>query len=37
MTIRGKAVEALLVERAVEIEREMYLAIASRASCAGRC
>ena len=27
MTIRGHAVEALLVERAVDIAREMYLAI----------
>ena len=28
MTIRGKAVEAVLVEEAAEIEREMYLAVA---------
>ncbi len=27
MTIRGKTVEAVLVEQAVEVEREMYLAI----------
>ena len=35
MTIRGKAVEALLVEQAAEIEREMYLAIASSRSLRG--
>ena len=37
MTIRGKVVEALLVEQAVEIEREMYLAIVSSRACAPRC
>jgi succinyl-CoA synthetase beta subunit len=35
MTVRGKAVEALLVEQAAEIEREMYLAIASSRSLRG--
>ncbi len=35
MTIRGKAIEALLVEQAAEIEREMYLAIASSRSLRG--
>jgi succinyl-CoA synthetase beta subunit len=35
MTIRGKTVEALLVEQAVEIEREMYLAIVSSRALRG--
>jgi succinyl-CoA synthetase beta subunit len=35
MTIRGKAVEGLLVEQAVEIEREMYLAIVSSRALRG--
>jgi len=35
MSIRGKAVEALLVEQAVEIGREMYLAIASSRALRG--
>ena len=34
-TIRGQAVESVLVERAVEVEREMYLAIASSRSLRG--
>ncbi len=35
MSIRGKAVESLLVEQAVEIERELYLAIASSRALRG--
>ena len=35
LTIRGKSVEALLVEKAVDIEREMYLALVSSRSARG--